>query len=199
MSRYRKVPTSTWDQPFYRALSKPPACGQVLWFRLITGPETSIIPGVLTVGEAALSEALGWRLGDFRRVFRELVDQDLVRADWSARVVFIPSVLAEAVPESPNVLRAWRTLLDELPPCALTETVRRAVEDFVEGLTEGFQEAFREGSRKAFVKVFRKSRRIQDSGHRTQDQEHPPTPRTRGARVRSHARRLTSLVNGSRP
>lgn len=156
MSRYRKIPIATWGKTFFRTLSAPQPNGQTLWFFFISGPLTTSIPGLVIAGEAALAEALGWPLPKFRRAFHELEGQELAHADWGARVVWIPSVLDDNPPESPNVLRAWRSAFDELPDCPLTAQARATVEALVEGLTEPFRKAFAEGSRKTFDKTFGK-------------------------------------------
>ncbi|HYR46925.1 MAG TPA: hypothetical protein VER78_07950 [Thermoanaerobaculia bacterium] len=153
MSRYRKVPVATWDKAFFRALTTPQPNGQTLWLYFVSGPLTTSIPGLVPAGAAALAEGLGWPLQKFLRAFRELEAQQLAQADWAARVVWIPSVLDDNRPESPNVLRAWRSAFDELPDCPLTAKARATVEALVEGLTEPFRKAFAEGSRKTFGKT----------------------------------------------
>jgi len=178
MSRYRRVPTATWDKAWFRALSRPQPNAQTLWVFFVSGPQTSIIPGLFAAGEAALAEALGWNLAGFRRAFRELEAQHLAKADWAVRVVWIPSVLADNPPESTNVLRAWRTAFDEMPDGPLTSEARAAVEALVEGLTEPFRKAFAEGSRKAsgMPKPIQEQEAVAGTDPRTQEQDSPPTP-----------------------
>jgi hypothetical protein len=172
------MPTSTWGRPFFKALSRPKPSGQWLWIWFVAGPQTGVIPGLIHAGEAALAEALGWPVAKFRRAFRELEAQGLASADWSALIVWVPSILADNPPESPNVCRAWRTAFDELPDCPLTVKARATVETLVEGLTEPFRKAFAEGSRKTFGKTLSNQIQIQitdpDPGAGKRDSLPPP-------------------------
>lgn len=162
--RYSKVYRRIWNDARFRALSAPPPNGQTLFFRLLTGPELGNIPGLFSVGEAALAEALGWPLEGFRAAFAELSGEaipegfpegfpegyregsreGLAKADWKARLVWIPKAIHNNPPESPNVIRSWRLLWDELPECPLKLEAYRYVKAFVEGLGEPFRKAFAE-------------------------------------------------------
>jgi uncharacterized phage protein (TIGR02220 family) len=125
--RYRKLSTCMWGDARFRVLSRPPANAQTLWVYLLSGPHTTAIPGLFTVGEAGLAEALGWSLPGFRRAFAEIVRQQMVQADWPARVVWIPKALDHNPPESPSVVKAWAKTLAEIPECAL----KRQAEDHI--------------------------------------------------------------------
>ena len=85
----------------------PPApCGQSLFVYLLTGPHTTNIPGLFSAGEAGLAEALGWPLKGFREAFGEACRKPLVKADWKARLCWIPNAIKFNKPESPNVVRS---------------------------------------------------------------------------------------------
>jgi hypothetical protein len=75
----------------YRALSRPPPNGQTLWVYLLTGEYTTILPGLLHVGEHALAEALEWPLPDLRSCWSEIERLSMAKADWHARVIWIPN------------------------------------------------------------------------------------------------------------
>lgn len=142
--RYRKVHTRMWGDERFRSLSAPPPNGQTLWVFLLTGPHTVNVPGLFSGGEAALAEALGWPLKGFREAFREISGKGMAKADWAARVVWIPRTIVHNPPESPNVVRSWRTAFDEIPECPLKLEAFRVLKGFVEGMGEGFAKAFRE-------------------------------------------------------
>ena len=142
--RYSKVFRRMWNDAKFRRLSGPQANAQTLWLRLLTGPELTNIPGVFVGGEAALAEALGWDLEGFRKAFAEVFREGLVKADWKARLVWVPKAIHYNRPESPNVIRSWRTQWDELPECELKAEAYRHLKAFVEGLTEPFGRAFAE-------------------------------------------------------
>ena len=119
MSRYRKVSTCVWGDEKFRALTAPKPCGQFLWFKLLTGEHTSPIPGLSLAGEAGLAESLRWPLTAFRKCWREVADQGMGEADWTARVVFLPNAIEYNEPESPSVVKGWVNILGEIPECAL--------------------------------------------------------------------------------
>jgi hypothetical protein len=166
MSRYRKVFTKTWADEKFRALSRPHPNGQSLFLYLLTGPHTGPIPGLSSVGEAAMAEALRWPLEGFREAFREVFAKALAKADWEARVVFLPNALKYNRPESPNVVKSWATAFEEIPECELKEEAFRAFKAFTEDMGEGFAEAFR----KAFPKDYAYSGAGAGAGSRKQEE-----------------------------
>ena len=145
MARYRKIDTRMWGDSKFSALSSPPASGKYLWIFLLTGPHTTNLPGLFRAGEMALAKELGWSLEGFRKGFAELFREGLVKADWSARVVWIPNAIKYNPPENPNVVKGWRDAWDEVPECALKNEAYEGFKGFTEGLGEGFGKAFLEG------------------------------------------------------
>src|SRR5947207_13266707 len=117
--RYRRISTRTWGDENFLRLSKPQPNAQTLWFFILTGPCTRAVPGLFPVGEKALAEMLGWKMGAFRRVWRELEQLGMVKADWGHRLVWIPKAIRHNPPESPNVVKGWRSILDETQECTL--------------------------------------------------------------------------------
>ena len=152
--RYRKIVPRLWGDERFQRLSHPQPNGQTLWLYLLTGPHTTVIPGLFAAGEAGLSEALGWPLPDFRTAWREIQGAGMARADWRARVVWIPKALTYNEPESPNVVKSWAVQMRELPECKLTSEAAESLSTYLEAKgkawTEAFREAFREASPKAF-------------------------------------------------
>ena len=82
-----------WGDARFRRLSPLPFSGQSLWIYLLTGPRTHSIPGLYVVGEREMAEALGWSLWSYRRAFREILKEDLVKVDWDARLIWIPKAI----------------------------------------------------------------------------------------------------------
>ena len=142
--RFSTVSRRIWGDAKFQALSAPPPNGQTLWFRLLTGPELTVIPGLFSVGEAALAEALGWDLKGFREAFREVSEQGLAKADWRARIVWVPNAIKHNAPQSPNVVKGWRSGFDELPDSPLKTEALQALKAYVDTMGEGFRKAFRE-------------------------------------------------------
>jgi hypothetical protein len=145
MARYRKIDTRMWADAKFRALSSPPPTGKYLWIALLTGPYTTNLPGLFRVGEMALAEELGWTLEGFRKAFVELFREGLAKADWNARVVWIPNAIKYNPPDNPNVVKGWRDSWDEVPECALKAEAYQTLRTFTKGLGEGFGKAFAEG------------------------------------------------------
>ena len=150
--RYSKVSRRIWGDERFQRLTPAPPNGQTLWLRLLTGPELTVIPGLFAIGEAALSEALGWPLEGFRKAFAEVSREGMVKADWKARLVWVPKALSHNRPESPNVVRSWGSVFAELPDSPLKTEAYQALKAFVEGMGEGFGKAFRQAFPEAFAK-----------------------------------------------
>jgi len=143
MSRYRKVELQMWGDKKFQALSPLPPSGQGLWVYLLTGPSTSLVPGLLPVGRAAMAEELGWPLEAFDEAFGEVFRLGMVQADWKARLVWLPNALRDSnKPENPNVAVAWRTAFDLLPECELKTAAGDAIRTFLAGLGPKYLAAF---------------------------------------------------------
>ena len=171
MSRFRKVDPKMWGDAKFRALSPPPPCGQSLFQYLLTGPETTSLPGVLRGGQAHFAEELGWTVEGFAKAFAEVFHEGLAKADWRARMVWLPNAKKYNVPESPNVVRSWRTAWDEVPECDLKLEAYHALRAFTEGLGEGFAKAFTEACAKPSPKALANQEQEQE-----QEQEQDPNP-----------------------
>lgn len=144
MARYRKIDVRIRADAKFRRLSAPQPNGQSLWFHLLTGQHTGAVPGLSSIGEAAMAEDLGWPLEGFREAFREVFREGMAKADWKARVVWVPNVIKYDPPQSPNVVKSWRTAWDEMPECALKLEAWHVLRAFLEGKGKAFLEAFLE-------------------------------------------------------
>src|SRR3990172_3678827 len=144
MGRYRKIDPRIWGDAKFRSLSDAQPNGQTLWLYLLTGPHTTIIPGLSSVGEAALAERLRWSMEAFRKAFAEVMHQGLVVHDKRSPLLWIRNVHKYDKPESPNVVRAWRGVWNELPECELKNDVYQTLKGFTEALGKAFGKAFAE-------------------------------------------------------
>ena len=98
MSIYRKVEVSMWGDEKFRRLTPLPPSGQSLWFYLLTGPHTGIMPGISQIGRAALAENLGWTPDAFAKAFHEVFREGLAKGDWEARVIWLPNAIKHNPP-----------------------------------------------------------------------------------------------------
>lgn len=123
MSRYRRIDAAIWGDARFRSLSDD---AQRLWFYLLTGHEVTNLPGVLVLGRAALAEALRWDVDRTLDAFAELeaaIDPEdglpLAKADWGARVIYLPNGPRHNPPANPNVVAGWRDPWRAVPECNL--------------------------------------------------------------------------------
>lgn len=144
MSRYRKIEVRTWSDEKFRELSPIPPSGQGLWFFLLTGPHTTAIPGLFRAGRAAMAEELGWEQEAFDEAFLEVSGQGMAKADFKAKLVWLPKAIQHNKPESPNVVRGWRVELDLLPECDLKREAIAGIRDALEIAGPSYVEAFDE-------------------------------------------------------
>jgi len=144
MSRYRKIEVRTWSDEKFRQLSPMQPSGQALWFFLLTGPHTGPIPGLFRAGRAALAEDLGWDLEAFDKAFEEVFAKGMAKADFKARLVWLPNALKHNKPESPNVVRSWRTELDLLPECTLRSEAIAHITKIIDHIGPAHAQALRE-------------------------------------------------------
>jgi hypothetical protein len=172
MARHRKISVRMYGDEKFLRLSPPPPCGQFLWIYLLTGPHTTIIPGVFAAGELALAEALRWPPEGFRKAFREVEKEGMAKADWAVRFVWIPRAVEHNKPESPNVVKGWASTWDELPECPLKLEAYNGLKAFLEEASPSLAEAFK-ACRKPFGKPLPNQEQEQEQ---EQEEEESPEP-----------------------
>jgi len=87
------------------------------------------VPGILTIGEMGLAEALGWETKHLRRCFEAVSNAGLVVADWSSRIVFLPNACRHNPPASVNNVKGWADCLKELPETDLLPFIISRIDD----------------------------------------------------------------------
>ncbi len=156
-----------WGDERFRRLSPLPPSGQSLWIYFLTCPETTSIPGLYRAGEAGIAEALGWSLKAFREAFHEVFLEGMVKADWEARIVWIPKAITFNKPESPNVVRGWQSVWDELPESPIKNEAYQHIKAFLEAFHKDFIKAFEKACQKPSRKALPNQEQEQDP-----EQEH---------------------------
>lgn len=119
MSRYRKFSVRLYGDQRFCALSPLVPSGQQLFIYLLTGPHTTILPGLFEAGLWSIAEKLRWSREDTERCFQELIDQEMVQFDHDALVMWIPGLVVENLPPNQNVLTSWRRTWEEIPSSLL--------------------------------------------------------------------------------
>jgi hypothetical protein len=119
---------------------------------LLTGPHTGPIPGLFRAGRAAMAEELEWDQQDFDKAFQELLALGMVKADWKARLVWLPKAIECNRPESPNVVLSWTAEWEFLPECDLKQEAFKVLKANVEAVGPAFSMAFGKAFSKPFAK-----------------------------------------------
>lgn len=166
MSRYSKIDRRIHHDAKFRALSRPQPNGQSLWFYLLANPHLVNVPGLFCAGEAMLAEALEWPVKGFREAFAELFAKGMAKADWTARLVWVPRAIKYNRPENPNVVKGWVPAWDELPECDLKNEAWNCLYAYLKGLPKGYAEAFAEGCRKGMPNQEQEQEQEQEHTHR---------------------------------
>jgi hypothetical protein len=130
-----------------------PPSGQGLWLFLLTGPHTGPIPGLFRAGRAAPAEELGWEQEAFDKAFEEVFQLGMAKADWRARVVWIPNAIKCNLPQSPNVVISWVGEWHLIPECDLKHEAFETIKSVVYAAGEAFREAFDKTFHKPSVKT----------------------------------------------
>jgi len=87
---------------------------------------------------------LNWDQEAFDEAFLEVSDQGMAKADFKAKLVWLPKAIQHNKPESPNVVRGWRVELDLLPECDLKREAIAGIRAALEGAGPSYVEAFDE-------------------------------------------------------
>lgn len=150
MGHIRKVDNRTWIDSKFRSLSRE---AKLTWLYLLTGPETTSIPGVIVAGPAHMAEVLETTPERFGEWFGELYRVGLVQVDWTARLVWLPKATRYNRPSNPNTVASWRHFWDLVPECELKSVIWQHLKGFTESLGESFAKRFREHCRNGFEVV----------------------------------------------
>jgi len=141
-SYFRKIDIRIWSDSKFVGLSAPQPNAQTLWNYLLTGPHTTGLPGLYVAGEAMLAEAIGWHVDDFRHCFLEIQESGMATADWRLRVVGIHNAIRYNMPQSPKVVKSWRTQFDSIPDCLVKRQYELALRHYLGTQSEAFLRAF---------------------------------------------------------
>lgn len=172
---HQPVEMCMWGDGRFRALSRPGPSAQWLWVYLLTGPHNTPLPGIFSLGERALAEALGWGIRALRCKVAELEGAKILASDWSAPLLWLPNALKYRLPKNPNGLKSWRTLWAKLPECHLKErclkALRQAVFDSRPILIPSFRALFPEPFAEPFSEPFAVPSSRPPCRNRKQEQE----------------------------
>lgn len=140
---YRRVYVSMHMDARVRALSPEPPSGRGLWWHLLAGEFTGLIPGVLHVSEAGLADSLNWPLEGLREAMREVKALGLAVHFPEDRIIWLPNALKYNAPASVNVVKSWARQWRLLPESDGLLYVWNDLHKGISGMSEGFRKAFR--------------------------------------------------------
>lgn len=140
MARYRKIDPKIWNDFKFMELSKD---GKLVFLYLLTHPSMTAL-GAMRASVPGLAAELIWPEKDFKKAFSEVLSRDMVRHDATSSFLWLPKFLKYNKPESPNVVKAWKSSLDLLPECDMKSELIRSVKDYTEALPLSFLEALPE-------------------------------------------------------
>jgi hypothetical protein len=140
---YRNVSVRMWGDEKFRRLSQD---AKFLWLYLLTGPHTTVLPGLFALGKASLAEELDWATDRLVTAFGELESFAMARADWSARVVWLVKAGKHNRPDNPNVVIAWRNVFVVIPESPVKDEAEKAFMELLECRGAAYVEAFKRQS-----------------------------------------------------
>lgn len=172
--RYRRVSTRMWGDQKFLDLSAPKPNARDLFIWLLTGPCTSLVPGVVLTTLSDIGERLDWPAPPTLACWDELVAARMATADWSRQLIWLPNALKHNPPANNKVVIGWRKFFNEqVPECALRWTIEAHMQAFLVERGEAFAKAFAVDPAKAFRQESGKPFGIQEQ---EQEQDVPPTP-----------------------
>jgi hypothetical protein len=140
--RHRKVSFEMFADEKFLELSPLKPSGQALWLYLLTGPFSTLIPGIVVGGKAGIAERLGWSPTDFLRCFEEIASRRMAVADWGRQVIFLPNALKHNAPQNPNVVLGWAQAWAEVPACTLKHQAAARIRQTLAQMGTQYVQAF---------------------------------------------------------
>jgi hypothetical protein len=139
--KYRKADPALWDGERFRNFSDK---AQLLWLRLLTGPEATPVPGLVIARRGALTDAMRTSPRTFSAIWSEL--GDWVEADWSAGVIVLPGATEQEInrPTGTNQPVEWASyfLRGNVPRCALARAWQTRICSWLREVNPLYAESF---------------------------------------------------------
>ncbi len=135
MGKYRKIDPVIWNDEKFMRLS---AHGKLACFFMLTHPHMTSIGCIRGTVEGLSYELKDVAYEDFKEAFAE----GIALESSEAPIIWFPNFIKYNKPESPNVVKAWRSSLDLLPSCNLKKHVIITAYEFLKDFKEVFAEAF---------------------------------------------------------
>lgn len=115
MAHYRKIDSRIQNDAKFCALSME---GQLAFFLLLTHPHMTAV-GAMRATPEGLAAEYKWLPGVFAKAFAEVLDKGMVKYSPDGCLIVVPNLIKYNRPESPNVVKKWVTIWNDLPECNL--------------------------------------------------------------------------------
>lgn len=141
---YRKIDPRLWDDEKFVELT---TAEKLLWLYLLTGPHTTSLPGLWTVGLGELVDGLRIPAKHVEDGLRKLERMGRLVLNPRLRLVRIPNAPRYNRPDNARVLKSWFKLWSDIPECQQKydhlESLRASV--FATGSEDGADEQVTRG------------------------------------------------------
>lgn len=195
MAIYRKIDCRISNDKKFRELSVE---GKLAWYTILSRRDLAPIGAFKASFESLAIEQRGNEYLNkdlqkdlpkgfsevFIKALNELLSKGLIKYDSEAFLIYVPNFLKYNFPENPNVVKSWKSALDSLPECNLTNYVlaksteiiissqrdsytKALPKEFVEAYRKGFGKDFYKGSIEPFRKGMPKQEQEQEQEQET--------------------------------
>lgn len=206
MAIYRKIDCRISNDKKFRELSVE---GKLAWYTILSRRDLAPIGAFKSSFESLAIEQRGNEYLNkdlqkdlskgfsevFIKALNELLSKGLIKYDSEAFLIYVPNFLKYNFPENPNVVKSWKSALDSLPECNLTNYVlaksteiiissqrdsytkslpKEFVEAYQKGFAKDFQKDFGEPFRKGMPKQEQEQEQEQETYTRTEKNEKHP-------------------------
>lgn len=128
---YRKINPLMWDDDAFLDLSSHEV--RLLWCYLLTGPQTTPLPGLFIATPGALAEGLRMVPETVAEGLAELSRKGRIQVDDRRRLIRVVNAPRYNPPENGNVLRSWWALYKTITDCPIKAAHLEALEAALEG------------------------------------------------------------------
>lgn len=126
MPRYRKIDVRIWNDAKFRELDN---LAKLVFFLLLTHPNMSLI-GTLRGSKESLAYEIGVTPDAMAHAMTDVINHGMAHVDEMG-LIFIPNFLKYNAPTSPQSLKNWDDIIENLPECDLKNVVCDHVLKFV--------------------------------------------------------------------
>ncbi len=175
VSAYRSIDTYIWNDDKFPYASDD--C-QLVWFHIFTNPLSNSL-GCFRASLAGLAEDKhrngAWPIKRYQKAFREALAKGFFEYDEKTLLLYFPKFFdlthKANFPRTPNVVKAWGKLWNQLPDSPLKTKCYHALKALLEGFDKDFLKAFHDTFHAPLAK--------QPERNLTQEQEQEQEQRTR--------------------